>query len=112
MLYSSGNKITTTTTDPCASRYSLNLAWASCPEIMHLLTPSMRSCLMGSKSCVPGGKLGVLRGQTSSALISAEVMASSTLRPMGGAGGRVMPPLPFGLGAYKSLVVRSNSCRA
>ena len=35
------------------------------------------------------------------ALMSAEVMASSTLRPMGGAGGRVMPPLPFGLGAYK-----------
>ena len=34
------------------------------------------------------------------------------LRPIGGAGGRVMPPLPFGLGAYKSLVVRSNSCRA
>ena len=31
--------------------------------------------------------------------------------PMGGAGGQVMPPLPFGLGAYKSLVVRSNSCR-
>ena len=56
--------------------------------------------------------LGVLRGQTNSALISAEVMASSTLRPMGGAGGRVMPPLPFGLGAYKSLVVWSNSCRA
>ena len=40
------------------------------------------------------------------ALMSAEVMASSTLRPMGGAGGRVMPPLQFGLGAYKSLVVR------
>ena len=38
-------------------------------------------------------------------------MASSTLRPMGGVGGRVMP-LPFGLGAYKSLVVRSNSCRS
>ena len=34
------------------------------------------------------------------------------LRPTGGAGGRVMPPLPFGLGAYQSLVVRSNSCRA
>ena len=33
-------------------------------------------------------------------------------QPMGGAGGLVMPPLPFGLGAYKSLVVRSNSCRA
>ena len=29
-----------------------------------------------------------------------------------GAGVRVMPPLPFGLGAYKSLVVRSNSGRA
>ena len=27
-------------------------------------------------------------------------------------GGRIMPPLPFGLGAYKSLVVQSNSCRA
>ena len=26
--------------------------------------------------------------------------------------GRVMSPFPFGLGAYKSLVVRSNSCRA
>ena len=35
-----------------------------------------------------------------------------SLRPMGGAGVWVMPSLPFGLGAYKSLVVRSNSCRA
>ena len=80
----------------------LNLAWASCPEIMHLLTPPMRSCLLGSQSCIPGGKLGVLRGQTNSALIYAEVMASSTLRPMGGAGDQVTPPLPFGLAAYKS----------
>ena len=31
-----------------------------------------------------------------------EIKASSTLRPLGGAGGRVMPPLPFCLGAYKS----------
>ena len=57
-------------------------------------------------------EVGCPLGQTNWALISAEVMTSSTLRPMGGAGGRVMPPLPFGLGAYKSLVVRSNSCRA
>ena len=40
-------------------------------------------------------------------------MAASPLRPTGWVGGRVMPPLPFGLqGAYKSLVVQSNSCRA
>ena len=45
----------TSSCDPCASRNSLNLAWASCPEIMHLLTLSMRSCLLGSQSCVPGG---------------------------------------------------------
>ena len=29
----------------------------------------------------------------------------------GRVGDRVLPPLPFGLGAYKSLVVRLNSCR-
>ena len=47
---------------------------------------------------------------TNSVLLSAGVMASSTLRPMGGTGGRVRSPLPFGLGAYKSPVVRSYSC--
>ena len=57
-------------------------------------------------------KVGCPQGQTNLALISAEVMAFSTLKPMGGAGGLVMPPLPFGLGAYKYLVVQSNSCRA
>ena len=63
----------------------------------------MRSCLLGSQSCVPGGKLSVLRGQTNLALTSAEVIVSSTLRPTGGTGGQVMLPLLFGLGAYKSL---------
>ena len=33
----------------------------------------MRSCLLESQSCVPGGKLGDLRGQTNSVSISAEV---------------------------------------
>ena len=61
----------------------------------------MRSCLLRSLSCLPGGKLGVLAGQTNSALISAEVMASSTFETNGK--GRVMPPLLFGLEAYKSL---------
>ena len=54
--------------------------------------------------CVPGGKLGVHKGQTNSALTSAEAMTASTLKPKGWAGGRVMPPLPFGLGAYASFV--------
>ena len=53
-----------------------------------------------------------LQGQTVSTSISAEVMASSTLRPMGCAGGRVIPPFPIGLGRYRSLVVGSNSCNA
>ena len=66
----------------------------------------------GSYSCVPGGKVGVFMGQTVSMSISADVMASSTLRLMGFAGGRVIPPLPFGLGRYRSLVVGSNSCSA
>ena len=38
--------------------------------------------------------------------------ASSTLRPTGGTGGRVMPPLPFGLGAYESRLFWLNSCKA
>ena len=41
--------------------------------------------------------------QTNSAWISAEAMAASTLRPMAGARGRVMPPLLFGQGACRSL---------
>ena len=57
----------------------------------------MRLCLFGSYSCVPGGKVGVFRGQTVSTSISAEVMASSTLRPMGCVRGRVIPPFSFGL---------------
>ena len=71
----------------------------------------MRLCLLGSYSCVPGGKLGIFKGQTISASISAEVRASSTLRPMGWVGGRVMPPFPFGLERYRSFVVGSNSCK-
>ena len=54
---------------------------------------------------------GALKGQTKS-VIFAEAMASSTLRPMGGVGVRVMPPLPLGLGTYRSLMVWSNSYRA
>ena len=72
----------------------------------------MRLCFFGSYSCVPGGKHGVLKGHTNSTSISAEVMASSSFRPMGWVEGRVMPPLPFGLGRYRSLIVGSNSCRA
>ena len=68
----------------------------SCDHIF--AQPSMRLCLLGSYSCVPGGKVGVFRGQTISLLISADVMVSSTLRPMGFARGRVIPPFPFGLG--------------
>ena len=34
------------------------------------------------------------------------------LEPNGRVGGRHMPPLPFGLGAYKYQMVWSNSCRA
>ena len=79
---------------------------------MHLLTPSMRLCRLGLYSCVPGGKLGIFKGQTISASISAEVRAFSTLRPMGWLGGRVMPPFPFSLERYRSLVVGPNSCRA
>ena len=60
----------------------------------------------------PGGKLGALTGQTDSTLISAEAMAKSTSRPMGGFEVRVMLSLPFGLGTYKSLVVWSTSGRA
>ena len=37
---------------------------------------------------------------------------ASTLRPTGLVGGRDMLSCPFGLGAYRSLVVWSNSCRA
>ena len=44
--------------------------------------------------------------------ISAGVTASSTLRPMGCAGGRVILPFPFGLGRYRSLVAGSNLCSA
>ena len=72
----------------------------------------MRLCIFGSYSCVPGGKLGVLKGHTNSTSISAEVMVSSSFRPMGCVEGRVMPSLPFGLGRYRSLIVGSNSCRA
>ena len=72
----------------------------------------MRLCLFGSYSCVPGGKVGVFRGQTVSMSITGDAMASSTLRPMGFARGRVIPPFPFGLGKYRSLVVGSNSCSA
>ena len=46
----------------------------------------MRLCLSGLYSCVPGGKLGIFKGQTISASISAEVRASSTLRPTGWVG--------------------------
>ena len=38
----------------------------------------MRLCLLGSYSCAPGGKLGSLKGQIISILISAEVTAVST----------------------------------
>ena len=69
----------------------------------------MRFCLVGSYLCVPGGKLGCLKGQIKSTLISTD---ASTLRPTGHVGGRDMPPRPFGLGAYRSLVVWSYSCRA
>ena len=52
--------------------------------VMHRqLQPTMRLCLLGSYSCVPGGQLGIFKGQTISASISAAVRASSTLRPMG-----------------------------
>ena len=102
--------VKTLSCDPRVSRNSLNLAWASGLEIMHLFTPSKRLCLF--RLCVPGGKLGILKGQTNLASSSAEAMAASTLRPMGWVGGRVMPPLPFSLGTYKSLVIRLNSCRA
>ena len=57
-------------------------------------------------------KLGVLRGQTNSELIAAEVMAISTLRPTGGVRGWVIPPLPLRLWIYRSLVICSNSCEA
>ena len=50
------------------------------------------------------GKLGV-EGHSNSTSISAEVMASSSLRPMGQVGGRVMPPLSFGIERYRSLIV-------
>ena len=72
----------------------------------------MRLCLDGSYLCAPGGKLGCLKGQIKSTLISADATAASTLRPTGRVWGRDMPPRPFGLGAYRSLVVWSNSCRA
>ena len=58
----------------------------------------MRLCLDGSYLCVPGGKLGCLKGQIKSTLISADATAASTLRPTGRIGGRDMPPCPFGLG--------------
>ena len=57
---------------------------------------------MAEQNCVYWQCLGWPCPPKLHALMSAEVMASSTLRPMGGAGGRVMPPLPFGPGAYKS----------
>ena len=50
--------------DPWVSWYSLNLAWASCLGIIHLLTLSVRMCLSGSQSGVPCGKLGDHRGHT------------------------------------------------
>ena len=93
-------------------QYSLNLTWSSCLEITHLLTPSMRLYLAGSYSCVPSGKLGCLKGQLKSLLFSADVTAASTLRPMGRVGGPVMPPCPFVLGSFRSLVAWSKLCRA
>ena len=96
---------------PRALWCSWNLAWASSLVIINWLTPSMRLCLSGSYSCVPGGKLGIFKVQSISVWISAEVRASSTLRPTGLVGGRVMPPFPFGLERYSSLEVGSNSCR-
>ena len=39
--------VKTSSCDPRVSWYSLNLAWASGLEIMHLFTPSMRLCLFG-----------------------------------------------------------------
>ena len=72
----------------------------------------MRLCLVGSYLCVPGGKLGCLKGQIKSTLISANATAASTLRPTGRVGGRDMPPRPFGLEAYRSLQFWSNfQCR-
>ena len=76
--------VQTTSCGPRALWYSWNLAGASSLVITNLLTPSMRLCLSGSYSCVPGGKLG----QTISASISAEARAPSTLRPTGWVGGR------------------------
>ena len=58
------------------------------------------------------GSLVALRGKTKSTLIYADATVASTLRPTGRVGGRVMPLHPFGLEAYKSLVVWWNSCRA
>ena len=104
-------KLLTSLCGPRALWYSWNLARASSLVIIDLLTPSMRPCLSGSYSCVPGGKLGIFKGQTISASISAKVRAYSTLRPTGWVGGRVMPPFPFGLERYRSVVVGSNSCR-
>ena len=102
----------TSSCGPRSSRYSLNLVWASSLVIIHLLTPSMRLCLLRSYSCVPGGKVGVFRRQTISTSISAEVKASCTLGPIGCAGGRVIPLFLFGLGRYRSRVAGSNSCSA
>ena len=56
---------------------------------------------LGSYPCVPGGKLGIPKGLTNSALISAKAMMTTMLTPKG----------PFGLGRYKSVVVGSNSYR-
>ena len=67
----------------------------------------MRLCFFGSYSCVPGGTLSVLEGHTNSTSISAEAMASSRFRTMGWVEGLVMPPLPFGLVRYRSLIVGS-----
>ena len=58
--------------DPWVSWYSLNLAWASCLGIIHLLTLTVRICLLGSQLGVPCGKLGDRREYTNLALTSAK----------------------------------------
>ena len=53
-----------------------------------------------------------LQGAVRFYVIPAEVMTSSTLRPMGCVRGWVSPPFRFGLRRYRSLVFGSNSCSA
>ena len=55
---------------------------------------------------------GSLLGQIKSTLISADATAASILRLTGRVGVWDVPPRPFVLGAYRSLVVWSNSCMA